>query len=674
MVLCLFRRFQRIGVLSTLSISTLSISMLSAGFLPASAQTPDTLPTPAELKKMSLEELMDINVTLVSKHSERLTEAASSVQVITQDDIRRFGALTLPEALRLATNLQVAQVDADRWAISARGQNNILSNKLLVMIDGRSVYTPLYAGVFWDVQNMVLDNIERIEVISGPGGTLWGANAVNGVINIVTKGSEFSQGGLVGGSLGIAVQDLSVGPVVKHLAVGMGVRDLAALRYGGKIGPDTYYRVWGRWMDHNSTRQVDGKDGGNPWTMLQGGFQMDWLPRKSERLMVSGNLYTNDLDQDRPDPTQANGQNLMVRWSRDFSEASGVQVQAYTDRAVRDIKARWREDLKIHDIDFQHRLPLGGRNALIWGAGYRLMQDDLVNSAILAFLPAHKDMNLFNAFAQDEVTLVKERLKLDLGAKWEHNSYSGTEWMPSGRLAFTPDSRQTLWGAVSRAVRSPSRIDADLFLPIGPVKSIRGGSDFKSETLLAYEAGYRLMPAENITLSLSVFYDEYDDLRILKFLPDTNYVFENGKAGEIKGVEFSGGYQALDCWQLRGGYTFLWEKFWDKPGHEEVPNPGSQGNDPEHQFLIQSMLDLPMGFQFNQTVRYVAELPYVAVPPDPAIPDYLTFDLSASWRYRELTLTLVGHDLAETNHREFLSDKEQNQVPRSVSLRAGWRF
>ncbi len=642
MWVCFSRRFNRAGA---------GLLLLLTGIGSLTAQIPDTLPTPSELKKMSLEELMDLNVTVVSKHSERLVESPSSVQVITQDDIKRFGAFTLPEALRLATNLQVAQVDASRWAISARGQNNIISDKLLVMIDGRTVYTPLYAGVFWDVQNIILDNVERIEVISGPGGTLWGANAVNGVINIVTKGAEFSQGGLVGG------------------AVGTAMKDLAAARYGGKIGKDAYYRVWGRWMDHSSTQQLDGADGGNPWNMSQGGFQMDWLPQSGERLMVSGNLYTSDQDEKKPDqPTQANGQNIMVRWSRDYSDESGIQLQVYTDRAVRDIRDTWREDLLIQDFDFHQRLPVGDRNGLIWGAGYRFMHDELVNTPIIAFLPAHKILNLYNGFLQDELTLIRERLKLTLGSKVEHNDYSGFEWMPSGRLAYTPDTRQTLWGAVSRAVRSPSRIDVDLLLPVGGTVNIAGGSDFKSETLLAYEAGYRVQPANNITLSLSVFYDWYDDLRVLERPGNGDYVFMNGKKGEVKGVEFNGGYQMLEWWQLRGGYTFLREAFWDKPGHAEIPTPGSQGNDPEHQFLMQSMMDLPMGFQLNQTVRYVAALPH------PVIPYYATFDLSASWHYQALTLTVVGHDLAEANHREFFSDKAQNEVPRSVSGRVGWRF
>jgi iron complex outermembrane recepter protein len=649
-----FRRFQPSGGFS--GVLACVVLTISPGlFTQAFAQSPDTLPTPAELKKMSLEELMDINVTIVSKRPERLTEAPSSIQVITQDDLKRFGVFTLPEALRLATNLQVAQVDARQWAISARGQNSILSNKLLVMIDGRSIYTPLYAGVFWDVQNIILDNVERIEVISGPGGTLWGANAVNGVINIVTKGAEFSQGGLVGAAVGTSMQGL------------------AAARSGGKFSKDGYYRLWGRWLAHNSTELIDGSDGKNPWDMLQGGFQTDWIPKAGDRLTVSGNAYKSDLDQDLPAPTHADGQNIMVRWTRAFSDLSGIQAQAYFDRSMRLIRDRFREDLDSYDFDFQHHLPLGDRNALLWGGGYRLMQDEVGNSTAIAFLPADRALNLFSGFLQDDMILIKDWLKFTLGTKLEHNDYSGFEWMPSGRLSLTPDDHHTLWAALSRAVRSPSRIDVDVYLPGPPVAAttpqLQGGPDFKSEKLTAVELGFRARPAENLTLSIATFYDWYEDLRVLENSVDsTHYVFNNGKLGEVEGVELSSGCQVASWWQLKAGYTYLNEKFWDKPGHVETASPGSQGNDPHHQYMIQSMMDLPKGFTLNGTVRYVSSLPH------PEIPSYATFDLSSSWQFHAVTLTVVAHDLAEENHREFASDTQQNQVPRSVSGRVGWRF
>ncbi|MDB5050207.1 MAG: hypothetical protein JWO30_3278 [Fibrobacteres bacterium] len=620
----------------------------------ASAQDMESLPSPGQLKRMSLEELMDVRVTLVSRQSEKLNEVPSAVQVITQDDIRRFGVFTLPEALRLATNLQVAQVDARQWAISARGQNNVLSNKLLVMIDGRTVYTPLHAGVFWDVQNIMLDNVDRIEVISGPGGTLWGANAVNGVINIVTKGAESTQGGLIGGGAGTAMQGVGAG------------------RYGGRIGKDVYYRVWGRGLRHNSTDFSNGNDAKNPWDMLQSGFRTDWLPKEGDRVTVTGNLYSGDLDQDTPSPTAVDGQYLIGRWTRDYSQESGIQAQVYFDRSARTIPAIFGEDLQIYDFDFQHRLRLGDRNALIWGTGYRFMRDDVVNSPALAFVPGHKDLSLFNGFLQDQIMLIPERLRLIVGSKLEHNDYSGFEVMPSGRLAFTPDDRQTIWGAVSRAVRSPSRIDVDLYLPGPPVPAdsirLEGGPGFKAEDLTAYEAGYRVVPMPNVTASLSAFYNWYDNLRIFEPVGGNVIQFTNGSKGEVRGVELSAGWQAMAWWQLKGGYTYLQEEFWTKPGHIELASPGSQGDDPDHQFLVQSMMDLPAGFQLNGAVRYVSAL------PSPAVPYYSTFDLSVVWMFHSFTFSIVGHDLAEKSHAEFGPVTTRNEVPRSVSARASWRF
>ncbi|MDB5104133.1 MAG: TonB-dependent receptor [Fibrobacteres bacterium] len=617
------------------------------------AQDPDSLPTPAELKRMSLEELMDVKVTLVSKTPERLTQVPSAVQVITQDDIRRSGAVTLPDALRLASNLQVAQIDGRQWAISARGMNMGLANKLLVMIDGRTVYTPLYAGVFWDLQNLLVDNIERIEVVSGPGGTLWGANAVNGVINVITKGSEYTQGGLVG------------------LAAGTTVRDVAGARYGGKLGQNAYYRVWGRRFDHNGTDTLGGGDGNSGWDFTQGGLRMDYLPSERDRLTLTGNIATGNFESQ---DTRTGGQYLIGRWTRQVSEESEVYFQAYADHQDRAVPGIFDEDLQTLDFDFHHRIPLGARNSFIWGAGYRVSRDQITNSAILAILPADKTLQLFNGFIQDQFAVIPEKVDLTLGSKLEHNDYSGWEVMPSARLAWTPTGNQTVWGAISRAVRSPSRVDADFFLPAPPVPAgtprLLGGPDFMAENLTAYELGYRTRPMVNLSLSVAAFYDLYDDLRILEQVPGTatDYIYANGGAGGIRGVELSAGMQATPWWQVRGGYTWLDEEYWVQHGHAEIPIVGAQGNDPGHQFTLHSNMDLSRGFQLNAAARFVSEL------TAPKVPNYGTFDLGAVWEYRNLTVSVLGQNLAERRHREFAVAPDIQEIPRSVLGRISCRF
>ncbi|MEO6094873.1 MAG: TonB-dependent receptor plug domain-containing protein, partial [Fibrobacteria bacterium] len=613
----------------------------------------DKLPTPAELKKMSLEELMDLQVTLVSKQPERLAQAPSAVQVITADDIRRSGAQTIPEALRLASNLQVAQIDARQWAISSRGMNNALSNKLLVMIDGRSIYTPLYAGVFWDAQNLMMDNIERIEVVSGPGGTLWGANAVNGVINIVTKGAEFTQGGVIGGG------------------VGTSLRDVQGARYGGKLGAKAYYRVWGRHQDFNATETLDGGDGKSSWDFSQAGMRMDYLRSASDRLSLSGNLSMGNYETQE---TRTDGQYALARWIRTLPSKTDFTVQAYYDHQYRSIPGVFGEDLHTFDLDVHHHFLMGARQSLIWGTGYRAMFDEVSNSQGVAFLPAAKTLQLFNAFVEDEFTILPERLKLTLGTKLEHNDYTGWEVLPSGRAAFTPGALGTFWGSIARAVRTPSRFDRDIHINDPPVRPgdprLEGEPGFRSEVLSAYELGYRCAPRENVTVNLATFYNVYEDLRLIeRNASDTLlYTEVNGVEGEIRGVEVSAGIQATAWLQIQGGYTTLDEEFRVQAGHTASQMVGSQGNDPEHQLNLRVNMDLPHGFQLNGSGRYVSEL------PAPAVPYYATFDLMGAWIYGGFQISLVGKNLAERRHQEFANGASAQAIPRSFLGRASWRF
>lgn len=606
----------------------------------------------AQFKGLSLEELMNQEVTIVTKRAEPLAESPSAVQIITSDDIRRSGASSIPEALRLASNLQVAQVDSHQWAISARGFNNTSANKLLVMIDGRTVYTPLFAGVFWDVQDTFLPDIERIEVVSGPGATLWGANAVNGVINIVTKSARETQG------------------VVAEAGGGSLLRDFVGARYGGQIGENLFFRLYGKYFDRENTVMPSGRDATNDWYMGQGGFRLDWLPTNGNALTVQGDAYGGSFEQPAPGSTSVDGQNLLARWVRTFSEESDLMVQAYFDRTRRRSPNVFVENLNTYDLDFQHRFPLGSHQSLMWGLGYRLMQDDVGNSAALAFLPEERNLQLFSGFLQDEITLVEDKLFLTLGSKVEHNDYSDFEVQPSVRLAWRVDDRQTLWAAVSRAVRSPSRIDRDLYFPGVAPYTIAGGSGFDSEKLIAYELGYRVRAAERLSLSLAGFFNDYDDIRSLEPFGGTNtFIIANQNRAEAWGVELSGNYEVVDWWRLRGGYTYLHKTVSVKGGGQDLNRGRAEGNDPHHQFVLQSAMDLPGNLEFNCVARYTDTL------PDPHVPSYFTLDAQLAWRpIPNIELAVVGQNLWDEQHPEFGASASRQEIPRSIYGKLTWRF
>ncbi|HZF01474.1 MAG TPA: TonB-dependent receptor plug domain-containing protein [Methylomirabilota bacterium] len=605
--------------------------------------------SPGALKKLSMEELMDQDVTIVTKTPEKLSQSPSAVQVITGEDIKRSGATSLPEALRLAPNLEVAQVNAQQWAISARGFNNTLANKLLVMIDGRSIYTPLDAGVFWDVQNVLLEDVDQIEVVSGPGGSLWGANAVNGVINIVTKSARDTQGLYVSGAGGSFLQDWG------------------AVRYGGEITSNLFYRAYVQRFDHNGAELPGGTAATNSWDMTQGGFRSDYYPSDINTLTLQGDAYSG-TEAGTTAATPVDGENVLGRWTRTLSEESDLSLQTYFDRTWRNVPGIFAEDLKTYDVDFQHRFPIGDRNNILWGAGYRLMQDEVKNGAVLAFLPPNFNMQLASAFVQDEIVLVPDRLKFTLGTKVEHNDFSGFEVEPSGRIAWTPDERQTVWAAISRAVRSPSRVDTDFFAPAaGPPFLLGGGTNFTSEKVIAYELGYRVRPTKKLSLSLAGFFNEYDDIRSVESSGGTFFI-ANGLHAQSWGLELSGEFQAADWWRLRGGYNYLNEKVWQKSGHVDINNAQGEGDDPQNQFSLQSIMDLPANFQFDATARYVDALPH------PGVPGYFTFDLRLAWTCQRFEFSVVGQNLWDGQHAEFGAAATRQEIPRSIYGKVTCRF
>jgi iron complex outermembrane receptor protein len=599
---------------------------------------------------MTIEELADIEISSVSKRPEPLSSAAASVYVITREEIRRYGATSIPEILRLAPNLQVARVDSSQYAITARGFNSTTANKLLVLIDGRAVYTPLFSGVFWDVQDTLIEDIERIEVISGPGGTLWGSNAVNGVINIITRNSRDTLGGLA---------SIGGGPDERG----------GAIRYGARLGQDGTYRLYAKGFGRENTENSGGVSARDSWGKGQLGFRMDWA-KAGDTLMLDGAGYDGSIDQRRFNDRSIAGAHLLGRWNRTLQNQSAIQVQAYYDLTRRLFPGTFGEVLQTFDLDAQHRFSLGDRHEFVWGGGYRLNHDRVDNEPVLAFLPPRRDLHRANVFVQDSIALA-ERLELTLGAKLEYNSYTRFEVQPNARLAWDLRDYGLLWSAMSRAVRTPSRIDREFFVPRSAPFMIAGGPDFKSETLIAYEIGYRVQPVTQASFSIATFYNVYDDLRSVEptsgGLPP--FVIDNKMEGESYGVEMWGTYQVLDWWRLSAGYNYLNKNLRLKRGSRDTIGVRAAGNDPEHQFSTRSAMNLPYNLELDAALRWVDRL------PDPNVPSYVALDARLGWIVSKgVELSMVGFNLTDQRHPEFGAVPTRSELRRTFYLRLLWNF
>jgi len=621
----------------------------------SAGRRPDTSLSAEALKKLSIEQLMNLQVTSVSKRPERLSQTASAIQVITQDDIRRSGAASLAEALRLAANLQVAQIDSRQWAISARGFNSTTANKLLVLIDGRTVYTPLFSGVFWDVQEVPLADIDRIEVISGPGATLWGSNAVNGVINVITRGVKDTQGLLLTGGGGNEQ------------------RGFGTVRYGAALGSTVRARLYGRGFGRAASALPSGAESADDWHLWQGGFRMDWDAATANQVTLQGDLYDGRIGQPTPAADMAvSGGNVMAKWSHTISEKSSLAAQLYYDRTHRNIPGTFGEDLDTYDVDLQHATRLGARHDLVWGLGYRLINDRVVNTAALAFLPAHVARQWFTGFIQDEIALVPNRLHLALGSKIEHNDYVGFEIQPSGRVNWKLSPSGTLWAAVSRALRSPSRIDRELFVPGQPPYFLAGGPGFHSEEELAYELGFRRQQGA-LALSVATFYSRYHGLRSLEQTNPpaaTPLVIGNGQDGESYGAELATDYRVTDRWRLRAAYTELRVHIWPNPGSTDQSRGASESHTPERQFFLQSSVDLPADLRFDAGLRAIDDI------TNQQVPGYGELNAKLSWQpLPALELSLVGQNLLHRRHVEFgAPGATRREIERGVYGAVAWRF
>ena len=587
------------------------------------------------LKRLSVEELMNVAVTSVSKTAEPLSDAAAAIYVINHEDIVRSGATSIPEILRLAPNLEVFQVSPTNYIITARGFSGnsaaqSFSDKLLVLIDGRSVYSPLYSGVYWDAQSLPVEDIERIEVISGPGATLWGANAVNGVINIITRKSSDTQGGFVSVDGGNLAKD-------------------AVLQGGAHISDDASYRLYALGSTRSALQTPSGSSADDSWYKAQAGFRADFGPA-ANALTVQGDFYrANETEPGGQDVSIA-GSNVLTHWQHTVSDHSAVELLAYYDQTQRFTIGGGAFVLNTYDIEFQDSLTLFGSNELVWGAGERLSRYDITNTSTFLFFPDARTLSLGDAFVQDGIAL-SHNLKLILGLKLEDDPYSGTTPLPNVRLSWKLAPNALLWSAASRAIRSPTPFDRDVGEYLAGTLFLVGGENFMPEKLTAYEVGFRGQVDSRLSFSISGYYNVYGDLRSIEFAGNGAVLplhWGNGMEGDTKGVEVWGNYQVTDAWRLAFGFDHEHEDLRFAPGSSGLLGISQAGDDPGGQASLRSLLNLTRDLTLDADLRYVSSL------PDPAVPAYTELDVRFGWHLsRHWLLALSGFNLLHAHHQEF---------------------
>lgn len=649
-----------------------------------------------DLVGLSLEELMNVKVSLVSRKEEPLGQAPAAVAVISGEELERAGISTIPDALRMIPGMQVARIDANKWAIGTRGFNSRFANKLLVQIDGRSVYSPLFSGVYWEEQDLVIEDIERIEVTRGPGATLWGANAVDGVINIVSHSAENTQG--------------------TFFKVGGGLEEnaFATLRYGGRLGPDTHYRVYGKFFDRSQFEELNGRPAHDAWHQAHTGFRADWVPPGRNKIMLQGALYGGRMDQrvhkfllvppwedSFESEIETAGGHLLAYWTRAHGDDEQIALQAFSDWTRR------REGLLVHqhtfDIDFQHNFALGQRQKLVWGAGFRSNGDEIGdNSLSFSIEPTSRRTYIYSAFVQDEIELVRNRLDLIAGSKFEHNDFTGIEIQPSARLRWAPSPEQTLWAAASRAVRTPARTDDDvkrivgllppgisvLGLPALPADSppllivLYGDRDFDSETVLALEAGYRRGIGQRWLADIALFRNNYKKLSdaalgapISKQEPvphaerPLNVI--NGIEGLTWGVEAAVDGRLRPWYRLRAAYTYLHMDLMSDNG-TLIDQLRLDSTVPAHQLALYSSMNRGQIWEFDWSLRYVDALDGLDIDAHFDLDMRLARALGPYYQ-----LAFVGRGLLDSGHTQFVSRFVIGQpikIERTLFLTLSGRF
>lgn len=640
----------------------------------------------ADLASASLEELLQIPITTVSKKAESAWKTASAIYVITQDDIRRSGLTSIPEILRMVPGLHVARLSGGVWSVSARGFSGRYSDKLLVMIDRRTVYSPVYGGVEWGLQNVFLPDIDRIEVVRGPGATMWGANAVSGVVHIITRSARETE------------------DTVFTTATGTENHVLSAVRHGGPIGSNASYRAYASYTSQSPLQYSDGSTAFDSQRYLRGGFRFDWDRSERQLLTVQGDLYRGGVDVQNTLPVltppfvattrneeSRKGGNLLGRWRFRRSGASEFLVQAYLDKTsigseLGGIRAT------VGDFDFQHSFHPGGRHDFVWGAGYRATATEVGNSFFVAYTPAKRTDNLWTGFLQDEIALVPDRFSITLGAKLDHNAYTGGEVQPGIRLLWTPTNRQTLWATTSRAITTPSRTRSDIRINVSAfpladggtgVATIFGTPEYQSPSIRTHEVGYRVQPSKNLSFDLASFLTRHHRLQTLE--PGMPYVesepsplhlvyplwFSNKMSGSTYGAELVGNWTPARAWKLAGSYSYL-----RVDTHPELSKDTNADKierwSPRNQFSIRSMIEPRRSIDFDTSAYYVGALPTLSIPA------YLRLDCRLAWRTRHgFELSVSGYNLLDARHPEFIQEDGRarlTEIGRTFQTAIVWRF
>ncbi len=636
----------------------------------AVGEVPDNF-SHSDLTELTLEELMSVEVTSVSKKKQKLSESAAAIFVLTQEDIRRSGVTSIPEALRMVPGIQVSRGSKNQWNISARGFNERFTNKLLVLIDGRTVYNPLFAGVTWETQDTILEDIERIEVIRGPGGALWGVNAVNGVINIITKDAQDTEGLMISG-------------------VGGEEEGIVSIRQGGSHGSDLHYRLFTKYFNRDTSFNAMGAH--DDTRMFRSGFRTDWEPATQDHVMVQGELYTGDGGQQSnvaTTPTfpygfttgnedlEMSGGHFLTRWEHRWGSESDMALQFFYDRYER-TENTIKATIDTFDVDFQHRFEFFRNQEILWGLEYRYWMDDLNNTQGTSVFPDSKSFDLLSGFLQDQITLIPDTFILTIGTKLSDNDFTGFEHQPNGRFLWKPAEGHSVWGAISRAVRVPSRLEDNSQLTFAPNATtpvptrFLGNKKFKSEELLAFEIGYRLNTFERFTFDMTGFYNQYDHVRgtrVISLLPPTGTLENNLKVDTI-GAEFATNVQLQEWWQIRGAYSYI-NMSVDGPINSSLNTTGRAT--PHHQGSLRSLITLPYQVEFDSWLRVVDKL------SAPNIASYVELDLRLGWKpLPNLDLSLVGQNLLDNHHPEaapslFLTT-QPTEVQRSVYGKITWQY
>ena len=630
--------------------------LAAAAFVEDAAAQVEERRVAQDLKRLTIEELAELDITTFSRRVERISDTPAAVSVITDDDIRRSGATTLAEAMRLADAIDVVRIHGNAWAVSARGFTISTANKLLVMIDGRTVYSPLFSGTFWDAQDFVLADVDRIEVLRGPGGAIWGANAVNGVINVITKPAAATRG------------------TWATLTAGEPEHFIGTVRHGGRLGAGGSYRVYGKFRDRDGQFFISGIPADDTFRSGQGGFRLESSASAVKNWFVQGDIYLGKEGLFSRDDATIAGGNVMGRWIRRFSGTSEFQAQFYYDRVYRRVPQQFREARDTVDVEAVHRLDPSGRHHFVYGGHLRLSHGRDIGTAGFRFEPEERTTGLVSGFVQDEITLRANRAFLTVGSKFEHNDFTGVEVQPTIRIRGSMGSQQTVWAAVSRAVRLPTRFDTDLRLvnPVTGAVVLRGSDTFDSESVVAFEGGYRARLHERLALDASLFRNAYDDLRSIELAPAAGQpsVLANMLNATTQGVELGATVQVVGPWRFHASYAYLHSDFTTDAGSRHVAGGVNEANDPSHLFSFRSWVTLPYGLQFDVVGRYVGQR------PSPVVEDYTEIDARLGWTVRRgWDISVVGQNLLHARHSElFTGGSPRYALRRGAYLRSTWRF